>query len=364
MFTIFSIMIPHKASLRICVCLALLFIYFECKHLGLTVGSNSARSVSTYSLHSSKSLLSQWSNISKGASSMKTLPDSFNGDDTVPNLCPQVPPNLVGNITARMEALPFEELERRFAELKPGGRFTPPDCKSRHRVAIIVAYRDRESHLKVLLNNLHPMLQRQQLDYGIYVVEQALPGIFNKAMLNNIGYTEAMKEYDYQCFFFHDVDHIPENDKNLYTCPKNPRHVAVAIDKHQYKLFYQGAFGGVIALTKEHMNTVNGFSNRYYGWGMEDDDMFRRLKHSGLKITRASKIFARYRTIKHSRDKTNPVNKDRFRLIRQVSKDMETDGLNSLRYDLLKKEYKKLYTWVYAQVGEKRFLPHESNGQV
>lgn len=87
-------MIPHKASLRICVCLALLVIYFEWKHLGLTVGSNSARSVPTYSLHSSKSLLSQWSNISKGASSMKTLPDSFNGDDTVPNLCPQVPPNL------------------------------------------------------------------------------------------------------------------------------------------------------------------------------------------------------------------------------------------------------------------------------
>jgi hypothetical protein len=35
-------------------------------------------------------------------------------------------------------------------------------------------------------------------------------------MLMNIGFVEALKIYDYQCFIFHDVDLIPENDNNIY----------------------------------------------------------------------------------------------------------------------------------------------------
>jgi hypothetical protein len=36
---------------------------------------------------------------------------------------------------------------------------------------------------------------------------------FNRAMLMNIGFVEALKIYDYQCFIFHDVDLIPETNK-------------------------------------------------------------------------------------------------------------------------------------------------------
>ncbi|XP_046582214.1 beta-1,4-N-acetylgalactosaminyltransferase bre-4-like [Haliotis rubra] len=139
------------------------------------------------------------------------------------------------NITAQMEVLSFEELAKRHTEISHGGRFKPLGCIARHRVAIIVPYRDRESYQKILLNNLHPMLRRQQLDYGIFVVEQAMPGTFNKAMMMNIGYTEALKEFDFQCVIFHDVDLLPENNKNLYTCPEIPRHMAVAIDRRKYK---------------------------------------------------------------------------------------------------------------------------------
>ena len=57
-------------------------------------------------------------------------------------------------------------------DLLPGGVGRPRDCTARHRVAIIVPYRDRRHHLNILLSHLHPMLQRQQLDYRIYVVEQ------------------------------------------------------------------------------------------------------------------------------------------------------------------------------------------------
>ena len=72
---------------------------------------------------------------------------------------------------------------------------------------------------------------RQQVDYGIFIVEQDGAGPFNRAMLLNVGAAEALKSYDFQCFIFHDVDLLPEDDRNLYTCPVQPRHMSVAINK-------------------------------------------------------------------------------------------------------------------------------------
>lgn len=61
-------------------------------------------------------------------------------------------------------------------EVKLGGRYTPKDCISPHKVAIIIPFRNRQEHLKYWLYYLHPILQRQQLDYGIYVINQVRSG--------------------------------------------------------------------------------------------------------------------------------------------------------------------------------------------
>lgn len=60
-------------------------------------------------------------------------------------------------------------------------------------------------------------------------------GPFNRAMLLNVGAAEALKQYDFQCFIFHDVDLLPEDDRNLYTCPTQPRHMSVAINSFLYR---------------------------------------------------------------------------------------------------------------------------------
>ena len=39
---------------------------------------------------------------------------------------------------------------------------------------------------------------------------------------------------------------------------------------------YKNYVGGVLAMTKAHFIAVNGYSNLYFGWGGEDDDMSRR----------------------------------------------------------------------------------------
>ena len=60
-------------------------------------------------------------------------------------------------------------------------------------------------------------------------------GPFNRATLFNIGFKEALKFDDFKCFVFHDVDLMPENDRNEYSCPSSPRHMSVAVDKFNYR---------------------------------------------------------------------------------------------------------------------------------
>lgn len=45
------------------------------------------------------------------------------------------------------------------------------NCSSNYSVAIIVPYRDRESSLKIFLNNIHSYLTKQKINYGLYLVE-------------------------------------------------------------------------------------------------------------------------------------------------------------------------------------------------
>ena len=39
---------------------------------------------------------------------------------------------------------------------------------------------------------------------------------------------------------------------------------------------YEGIFGGVSAVSAEQFKAVNGYPNRYWGWGGEDDDLSER----------------------------------------------------------------------------------------
>lgn len=152
------------------------------------------------------------------------------------NQCPAVPPDLVGPIEVDTKPEFIENVEKRFAdEITLGGRYKPANCRARDRVAIVVPFRDRKPHLPVLLKNLHPFLMRQQIDYGIFLVEQSSDGSFNRAKLMNVGYVEALKFYEWDCFVFHDVDLLPLDDRNLYTCPEQPRHMSVAVDTFGFK---------------------------------------------------------------------------------------------------------------------------------
>ena len=78
---------------------------------------------------------------------------------------------------------------------------------------------------------------------------------------------------------------LPETDKNIYVCDSHARHLASAIDETRYHPMYNFYYGGVTALSRENYQSINGFANRFVGWGNEDDDLSARTIGAGVCIT-------------------------------------------------------------------------------
>jgi GT2 family glycosyltransferase len=123
--------------------------------------------------------------------------------------------------------------------------------------------------------------------------------------------------------------------------------MSVAINKFRYKLPYGAIFGGACALTEEQFLKVNGFSNVFFGWGGEDDDMYNRVINSGYSISRYSETIARYKMLGHKADEPNP---DRLNKLYSGKKRFKTDGINSVVYKRLNLVLKKLFTWILVDI--------------
>ncbi|XP_077534771.1 beta-1,4-N-acetylgalactosaminyltransferase bre-4-like [Haemaphysalis longicornis] len=277
---------------------------------------------------------------------------------SAPLLCPVIPPNSVGYIEPVLNVGSLTDVIHKFPHVSEGGRFKPNNCTSRHRVAILIPYRNRSDHLNVLLYHLHRFLAQQQLDYGVFVIEQIDNEEFNRAKLLNVGFIQSLALYDYQCFIFHDVDLLPIDDRNVYSCPEHPRHLSRNITGYKgdaYAVMF--GFGGVSALGKHHMHLVNGYSNLYWGWGAEDDDMLCRLKHANLSVINLPANVSRYVTLQHNKA---PRHDRRLKLLADCWRRYKADGLNSLTYRTLSVIGKKLCTWIRVDLRNPESLRNSS----
>ncbi|CAF1235389.1 unnamed protein product [Adineta ricciae] len=267
----------------------------------------------------------------------KKLLDSFNEKyistmhqhNSTNLLCPSIPPDLQGPLIIKGLPKNFTLLKESsyHSEVQSGGRHQPKTCLPRHKVAIIVPYRNRWEILEQFLFHTHTFLQRQQLDYRIFVCEQAYDKTFNKGIVMNGCFKEILKlEPNTQCFIMHDVDLLLIDDRNMYSCPINPRHLSVAVDKFQFYLPYPELVGGVLAMRREHYLLVNGYSTNYWGWGGEDDDMHKRIVKKKLILDRPPTAIARYKMLKHSHQKLNPA---RMKVLRTANNRIDSDGVNN-----------------------------------
>ncbi|XP_063302603.1 beta-1,4-galactosyltransferase 4-like isoform X1 [Pelobates fuscus] len=267
------------------------------------------------------------------------------------NLCPMLSPNLKGATKFSFDpALTLEQVSTKNPSVEYG-MYRPESCQAQQKVAIIIPFRNRERHLLYMLNHLHPFLQRQQLEYGIYIIHQARNEKFNRAKLLNVGYLEALKEMQWDCFIFHDVDLLPENDFNLYLCDTEPKQLVVVRNTTNYNVYYKYYFGGATALTQHQFAKVNGYSNNYWGWGGEDDDLRKRVILHKMKVVKPAQDIAKYTMIMHKRDKGNEVNSKRMQQLNRVPKVFKADGLNSCSYKLLSIEHNPLYININVDIG-------------
>jgi hypothetical protein len=151
-----------------------------------------------------------------------------------------------------------------------------------HKLGVCVPYRNREEHMNQFVPHLSNFLDKKGIDHTIYIVHQVDEFLFNRGLMKNIG---AKHAFDDGCDYivWHDIDMIPEDDSCDYSYPEdNPKHIAVRISQSEYGLKYQEYFGGAVVFTKEQVEATNGYSNDYWDWGMEDDDLFWRCIQEGM----------------------------------------------------------------------------------
>jgi beta-1,4-galactosyltransferase 1 len=224
---------------------------------------------------------------------------------------------------------------------------------------IVLPFKDRNSKYKTALEEfINPFidyLDKNLTDYELFIVEQlggslknSLPKdytsilnslevdqdeeFFNLGRTINIGY-DILKHRikDDDIFMFHPVDLMPI-DVN-YSVNKTT--------KLCYKVHSpDGRYYKSIAFKSSYFKEVNGFSNNYWGWGLEDDDLHVRLKSKNITCDVTIDNYRRLSSdgngktdAEHYMPLYQPNHKFLYEI--QGTGDCSVSGLNNLSYKLI-----------------------------
>lgn len=202
-------------------------------------------------------------------------------------------------------------------------------------VAVIVPFRDRAEHLDLLL----PRLRRHLPNAEVWVSEQAGSDAFNKGAVTNAAVAELLRRGGSpDALVLHDVDALPLDSAN-YAVPGHGkvRHLFAGRPDWDWVL------GGVSVVRTDDYVRANGFSNRYEGWGREDDDLYLRFVRAGCTVDRSEASYRyadpkppRFEEAVHDHDYVDPTsvraNDARLAEFRDDPTLQHRDGLSSVRY--------------------------------
>ena len=121
------------------------------------------------------------------------------------------------------------------------------------KIVFIVPYRNRPQHKFFFSNYLTSVLKGTdiELSYEIYFSHQCDARAFNRGATKNIGFLAIKQKY-----------------------PDDYQTISGKV-KHFYGFKY--ALGGIVALTGNDFELVNGYPN-FWGWGMEDNVLQKRCE--------------------------------------------------------------------------------------
>lgn len=125
------------------------------------------------------------------------------------------------------------------------------------------------------------------LEYEFIVAEQDDSDLFNRGLLLNCGFIQA-REQGCNRVCFHDIDLLPLDSQYYSIFPEEPLELVKNIEGSKEPIPYN-YFGGVTLVSNADFERVNGYSNRYEGWGFEDDDFLVRCH-----LKQVGKAYARY----------------------------------------------------------------------
>jgi hypothetical protein len=151
------------------------------------------------------------------------------------------------------------------------------------KLGIIVPYKDRPQQLFDFKLQISSYLTKQSINYELIIVEQKDDKGFNRGKLLNIGFKKARRlGCTYVCF--HDVDMQPI--KVDYSPVDRPTQLAnrFVYDKDTHRTITDDYFGGVTLFPVLQFEDINGYSNEYWGWGFEDNDLLARCREKGIPL--------------------------------------------------------------------------------
>jgi hypothetical protein len=197
------------------------------------------------------------------------------------------------------------------------------------QLAIIVPFRDRHEHAKEFIPYMSTYLTMQGHDFHILIVEQESGLPFNRGKLCNIGYNSIEADY----YVFHDIDMLPITAD--YSPCLSPTHLVASATQFDNGIPYETYFGGVTMFPNADFMRVNGFSNEFWGWGSEDDDLIKRCANENLVITRREG--GTFKSLDHAINIDSTLAKANWERYAKGT----SDGLTTLKFTPL---YKKILT--------------------
>jgi hypothetical protein len=152
------------------------------------------------------------------------------------------------------------------------------------KLGVIVPYRDRYEQLIIFKKSIQDYLTSKNIKFELIIVEQDDAKIFNRGKLLNIGFLKA-KELKCNYVVFHDVDMLPVDVDYSYS--EVPLHLATDFllnDNEKKRELFDEYFGGVTMFPIDTFKKINGYSNKYWAWGFEDDDLLLRCRKNNVNL--------------------------------------------------------------------------------
>ena len=159
------------------------------------------------------------------------------------------------------------------------------NLKRMERVVIVIPYRDRDEQGIKFVDHMIGFARESEnatskaTEYHIVFSEQFDETPFNRAWLFNIGFTYALESVIGEgdaCVAVQDVDSYPLVGVDYTDC-RPPTHLASEAESLGWGHMHDNFCGISFVMTLTKWKQINGMSNKYVGWGFEDNVIYLKM---------------------------------------------------------------------------------------